>query len=598
MYRPARSQDNLTVHGSRTSWISSTGSHSLQASTIAIELSDIRTGAMIIYTPNYLPFPIPSTNLYTQLFRDHDKFDPASPAFIKNASRISLTRKEVEDLTLSLAYGVRRVLGLCMTPANTAYAPSGLAHQLKDSGAYYVFVHPTLLPVVVETLAHLGASPAEIKERVVIMALEREAEATTAEVDAGGWIQLEDLLNKGSLGREEPFDSAQAEETVTLCYSSGTTGLSKGVMTTHRNFNSQILATCISFPPVHAKRDAVIGVLPFYHIYGLAMLVLFPFSVGVPLVICPRFDLALFCSGIQKYKITAALVVPPMMLALINSPAPLTYDLSSLRIIMSGGAPLAKALGINLDKRLQSMGAKADIIQGYGLTKTSPGVTMLRAEQAMSKMGSVGELAPNMVARLVDDDGVDVKPGQPGELWRVLEQPYGDGERHHTHGWFETGDIAERDDDGCFMIVDRKKELIKYKAFQVPPADLEAVLLMHPEVGDVGVIGIESEDRTTELPRSQKGYVEAYSRMFLRVCNAYIVPKSGYASLPTQKEREKFALEIQKWIEGKVARHKYLRGGVVVIEAIPKSAAGTTLRRQLRDLAKEEVRLQSAKAKL
>ncbi|KDQ09380.1 hypothetical protein BOTBODRAFT_148208 [Botryobasidium botryosum FD-172 SS1] len=570
---------------------------------------------MTIYTPTYSSFPIPSTNLYTQLFRDHDKFDTASPAFIDNASGVTLTRKDVKDMTLSLAFGMRRVLGakrgdvvmvfspnslswpvvafsifaagLCMTPANTAYTPSELAHQLKDSGAYYIFVHPALLPVVVETLTHLGASPAEIKKRVVIMALKREVEAPTAEVDAGGWIQLEALLNKGSLEREEPFDGAQAEETVTLCYSSGTTGLSKGVMTMHRNLNSQILATCLSFP-LYAKKDAVIGVLPFYHIYGLALLVLFPFSVGVPLVICPRFDLALFCSGIQKYKITAALVVPPIMLALINSPIPLKYDLSSLRIIMSGGAPLAKALGINLDKRLQSMGAKADIIQGYGLTETSPGVTMLRAEQAMSKMGSVGELAPNMVVRLVDDDGVDAKPGEPGELWvrganvmkGYLNNPTATADAITPDGWFKTGDIAIRDDDGCFAIVDRKKELIKYKAFQVPPADLEAVLLMHPEVGDVGVIGIESEDRTTELPR------------------AYIVPKSGYSSLPTQGEREKFALEIQKWIEGKVARHKYLRGGVVVIEAIPKSAAGKILRRQLRDLAKEEVRLQSVKAKL
>ncbi|KDQ09385.1 hypothetical protein BOTBODRAFT_37137 [Botryobasidium botryosum FD-172 SS1] len=570
---------------------------------------------MTIYTSKYPSVSIPSTNLYTLLFRDHDKFDPASPAFIENASGVSLNRKEVKDMTLSLAYGMRRVLGakrgdvvmvfspnslswpvvafsifaagLCMTPANTAYTPSELAHQLKDSGAYYIFVHPALLPVAIETLTSLGASPTEIKKRVVIMALARESDASTAEVNAGGWIQLEDLLNKGSLEREESFEGAQAEETVTLCYSSGTTGLSKGVMTTHRNLVSQTLTTLGCFSPLDPKKDSFIGVLPFYHIFGLALLVLFPFCAGTPLVICPRFDLAQFCSGIQKYKITVAIIVPPIMLALVNSPIPVEYDFSSLRIVMSGAAPLAKTLGVSLDKRLRGMGVKADIIQGYGLTETSPGVAIVRTEEAMSKLGSVGDLVPNMSARLVDEDGVDVKPGQSGELWvrggnvmkGYLNNPTATANAITSDGWFKTGDIAVRDDDGCFTIVDRKKELIKYKGFQVPPADLEAVLLTHPDVGDVGVIGIESEDRTTELPR------------------AYVVPKSGYASLPTQKERETFALGIQKWIEGKVARHKYLRGGVVVIEVIPKSAAGKILRRQLRDLAKEEVQM-SVKAKL
>jgi len=329
----------------------------------------------------------------------------------------------------------------------------------------------------------------------------------------------------------------------------------------------------------------MIGVLPFYHIYGLSMLVLFPFSQGIPLVVCPRFEPALFCSGIQRYKVTVALIVPPIILFLANSPIVSEYNLSSIRIIMSGAAPLATTLGHSLAKRLASMGAKADIIQGYGLTETSPGVTLLRTEHAMSKLGSVGELMPNMTARLVDDDGVDVKPGQPGEFWTrgtnvmkgYLNNPTATANSLTPDGWFKTGDIAIRDEDGCFTIVDRKKELIKYKGFQVPPADLEAVLLTHPEVGDVGVIGIDSEDKTTELPR------------------AYIVPKSGYASLPTQADREKFALGIQKWIEGKVAKHKYLRGGVVVIEVIPKSAAGKILRRQLRDLAKEEVKTIRAK---
>jgi len=194
----------------------------------------------------------------------------------------------------------------------------------------------------------------------------------------------------------------------------------------------------------------------------------------------------------------------------------------------------------------------------------------------------VGLLLPNLEARLVIDgegDGnVDAKVGEPGELW-IRGPTVMKGYLNNvaatkdciTHDkWFKTGDIAIRDPEGYFYIIDRRKELIKYKGFQVPPAELESVLLTHPDVADVAVIGVESAKEATELPR------------------AYIVPARP-DSIKTDAEMTALALAVQKWIQTKVARHKFLRGGVVIIDAVPKSAAGKILRRELRERAKQEL---------
>ncbi|KDQ13307.1 hypothetical protein BOTBODRAFT_74429, partial [Botryobasidium botryosum FD-172 SS1] len=222
-----------------------------------------------------------------------------------------------------------------------------------------------------------------------------------------GWIQLEDLLNKGSFEREESFDGAQAEGIAASFYNSGTTGLSKGVMTTHRNLNSQVLATSAPFSSLHPRRDTFI---PHYRLYGLAMVVLLSFSIGTPLVIVPRFDIPRYRRSLRlrlRSCFQVALIVPPIMLVLANSPIPLEYNLSPLCIVLSGAAPLAPTIAVSLDKRLKSMGAKADIVQGYGFTKISLGIAILRTEQAMSKLGSVGRLISTMAVQLVDVDEVD-----------------------------------------------------------------------------------------------------------------------------------------------------------------------------------------------
>ncbi|KAF7326085.1 Amp binding protein [Mycena kentingensis (nom. inval.)] len=232
------------------------------------------------------------------------------------------------------------------------------------------------------------------------------------------------------------------------------------------------------------------------------------------------------------------------------------------------------------------------------MTELSPTTHILPIADSVRKMGSIGTLLPNLRARLVRDDETDVADGEPGELWihgptvmkGYLNNAAATLDCVTPDGWFKTGDVAIRDGEGFYYIVDRKKELIKYKGFQgvfggvfglkmtplaVPPAELEGVLLTHPEIADAAVIGVEDTIQATELPR------------------AYIV-HAAPQNIKTPSARAAFARSVVKWMEGQVARHKFLRGGVVVIDAIPKSAAGKILRRELRELAKRESKRSSA----
>jgi acyl-CoA synthetase (AMP-forming)/AMP-acid ligase II len=249
--------------------------------------------------------------------------------------------------------------------------------------------------------------------------------------------------------------------------------------------------------------------------------------------------------------------------------------------MVSGAAPLSAGVVDLARKKFSTVGATLDITQGYGLTETSPVTHLLPPKDGMRKVGSIGILVPNLQARLVasdEDNIIDAAPGEPGELWvrgptvmkGYLNNPSATAKSITADGWFKTGDIATRDEDGYYNIVDRKKELIKYKGFQVPPAELESVLLRHPHIVDAAVIGVEDAAQATELPR------------------AYVVHKAGSANAP-----KSFPKDVQLWIETQVARHKFLRGGVVVIDAIPKSAAGKILRRELRERAKSELRASS-----
>lgn len=394
---------------------------------------------------------------------------------------------------------------------------------------------------------------------------------------AGGFIHMDDLLGKGTLGAAERFDGPLSNETVFLCYSSGTTGRPKGVESTHKN----IVSVCLMVQPIlPSLQEVILGFLPFYHIYGATMLLPFALLIGSPVVIMPQFEPEAFCRNIEKYKVTMALIVPPVCLAILHHPATNKYNLKTLRTILSGAAPLGASLVKAVHDKLKSVGADTVLVQGYGLTEMSPVSHLLPYDRFLSKAGSAGVLVPNLEARLVGTDGVDVKPGEPGELWLrgptvmkgYLNNPTATKESITPEGWYKTGDVCVRDDEGFYHIVDRIKELIKYKGYQVPPAEMEALLLQHPKILDAAVIGVYSDEEATELPR------------------AYVVPK---VKPQPGAQSAAFSKEIQEWVRARVAKHKFLRGGVVIIDQVPKSAAGKILRRELRDLAKTEFRRKS-----
>ncbi|KAH7104028.1 AMP binding protein [Auriculariales sp. MPI-PUGE-AT-0066] len=479
-----------------------------------------------------------------------------------------------------LVFFALQAAGIIATLANASYTPRELAHQLRDSNAEAAFVHPTLLPALQAAWKELGVDADNARRRTVVIDWTPWDQVQTADPALAGFTSLAKLLTLGQLEREVSFDGKRASSAPALmCYSSGTTGLAKGVESTHYNITSLVAMTRPLIP--WSKDDIALSVLPLYHIFGVVLNMCYWTTFGVPLVIQAGHTPDMFCSNIAKYRVTTVFVVPPILLAMAKHPAPTQHDIKSLRNLTSGAAPLSDSLANAVVTRLEGLGCQNVVVtQGYGLTETSPTVFYLPEWHGRRKVGSCGMLLPNLEVKLIADGPGDkeVKEGEPGEVWvrgptimkGYLNNPTATKEVTSKCGFFMTGDIATRDSEGFYKIVDRKKELIKYKGFQVPPADLEAVLVSHPEIADAAVIGVYSAEQETELPR------------------AYIVPTAGLQSFKTQEEKAMFEDKITKWVAGKVAKHKHLRGGVAAIDVVPKSAAGKILRRELRERYKKE----------
>ena len=288
---------------------------------------------------------------------------------------------------------------------------------------------------------------------------------------------------------------------------------------------------------------------------------------GLNLVVMARFDIERFCAIVQDFKITYAYIVPPVVLLLSKHPVVEKYDLSSVRMLNSGAAPLTRELVDAVYKRI-----KVPVKQGYGLSETSPTTHNQAWEDWNTHVGSVGRLLPNQIAKYMSPEEKELPIGKVGELWikgpnvfkGYLNNPEGTKNALTEDGFFRTGDVGYQDKDGNFFITDRIKELIKYKGFQVPPAELEGLLASHPNIDDVAVLGIYNKDQATEVPR------------------AYVVPAQGV------RGDKQTADDIVAWLAAKVANHKRLRGGVRFVDEIPKSPSGKILRRVLRVRAQEE----------
>eukprot|EP01113_Clastostelium_recurvatum_P036216 TRINITY_DN5135_c0_g1_i4.p1 TRINITY_DN5135_c0_g1~~TRINITY_DN5135_c0_g1_i4.p1 ORF type:complete len:532 (+),score=167.90 TRINITY_DN5135_c0_g1_i4:8-1603(+) len=375
--------------------------------------------------------------------------------------------------------------------------------------------------------------------------------------DAAGATSFVELL-KSSSSRPPKVHINPKKDTVLIPFSSGTTGLPKGVMLSHYNIISNILQTLAE--EITMADDVYTGFLPFFHVYALMFLINFPLKVGATLVIIPKFDFVEYLGLVKRYSITTAHVAPPVMLAFAKHPAVDKADLSSLRVVFSGAAPLDPETQSAVAKRLPGTVVK----QGYGMTEASP-VTHITPDRLWRYFpGAVGVLLPSMVAKIVDPTtGKSLGVNQDGELWLAgpnIMQGYYDNPEATAHtidkdGFLHTGDIARVDFHGVYYIVDRLKELVKYKGYQVAPAELEGILISHPLILDAAVIG-KPDLEAGELPL------------------AFVVLKPG------AKLRED---EVIEFAASKTAPAKRLRGGVQFIDVIPKSAAGKILRRLLRD---------------
>ena len=422
--------------------------------------------------------------------------------------------------------------GGAVTTMNPLYTADEVARQLRDSGARFLLTVPPFLDA-----ARKGAEGTAVEEIFVF----GEAEGATP------------FASLMAPGEPPAVEIDPRNDLAALPYSSGTTGMPKGVMLTHRNLVANVAQ--IAAHEAIAADDTLIGILPFYHIYGMTVIMSASLQAGATVVTMPRFDLEQFLGLLQKHRVTTAYLVPPIVLALAKHPLVDDFDISSLKNVMSGAAPLPESVARGAAARNGML-----VRQGYGLTETSP-VTHTNSPRQETRIASVGAALPNTEWRIVDvATHRDAARGELGEVWvrgpqvmkGYLHNPEATRRMIDGDGWLHTGDIGRADADGYLYVVDRLKELIKYKAFQVAPAELEAAVVSHPAVADAAVIPSPDEE-AGEVPK------------------AFVVLRAGAAAT---------AEEIMAHVAAQVSPQKRVRR-VEFIDAIPKVPSGKILRRQL-----------------
>ncbi|XP_072743813.1 luciferin 4-monooxygenase isoform X1 [Anoplolepis gracilipes] len=445
-------------------------------------------------------------------------------------------------------------LGAIVCPLNPLYSKGELKHALTITKPKYIFTSAVALNNITSIFKELHWSP-----RVLLLN------------DYGNtnvpWISMYKGISSISDDYIDEFQAVPVDTnnhvTAILC-SSGTTGLPKGVMWTDKNITT-IVRMYINSPSL--ENTMSLAILPFFHAYSFALLTLGLIG-GNSAVVFSRFEEELFLRSIEKYKIENLMVVPPIMVFLAKHPLVDKYDLSSVKRIWSGAAPLSKETQKAVAKRLNV----SEIKQGYGLTETT--LSVLRApDDTAIKYGSVGVLFPGISAKIIPlgefETDKTLGPNCEGELCfkgdLIMKGYYNDEKSTRAtidkDGWLHTGDVGYYDEEGYFYIVDRIKELIKYKGYQVPPAELEAILLTYSGIKDAAVIGIPNEE-AGELPI------------------ALVVKQEG-ANI-----REE---DIIQYVNERVSNPKRLRGGIKFVDSIPKTPTGKILRRVLRRTLKSKL---------
>lgn len=431
----------------------------------------------------------------------------------------------------AIAVYAATTLGAIVTTVNPLYTAEEMARQLTDAKAKYLLTLGQFIEVYKDVIRSTG-----LAEMFVI----------GEEEDGTPWA---DLFTQD--GTPPTVNIDPANDIAVLPYSSGTTGMPKGVMLTHR---SLVANACmiINGPNDLGEGEVFACVPPMFHIYGITMYLGAAMQLGGTVVCMPRFDFETYVAVIAKYRASFAVVVPPVALALAKHPVVDQHDLSCLRTIVSSAAPLAPTLAKAMEARL---GAR--VLQGYGMTEIA-GAS--HAQREIDPPDSVGIALPNVEWKVVDtESGALLAPDEQGEICvrapslmtGYLDKPEATAETLDADGWLHTGDIGYADAEGRCFLVDRLKELIKYKGYQVAPAELEALLLSHPNVADAGVIPIP-DDEAGEVPK------------------AFVVPDGDVE-----------ASDLQAFVAERVAPYKKLRE-IEFVESLPKSPAGKLLRRVLK----------------
>ncbi|KAI9299923.1 hypothetical protein BJ944DRAFT_244697, partial [Cunninghamella echinulata] len=427
-------------------------------------------------------------------------------------------------------------------------------HQIRTSGASTIVTIPSLLPILTKVATKVGIP----QEKIFVFGNQQ-----VGQIKSLGQIASQKVLESYPNRSIVPDD-----DIAFIMFSSGTSGPSKGCQLSHRNFVSQVLSvmTFEKEDGAIGDNDIILAFLPFYHIFGLTTLLLRSFYALTPVVVMQKFELERYCQLIEKYKVTVAPLVPPIAVLLAKSPIVTKYDLTSLRMITSGAAPLGKEHIDALHKRIS-----ATVRQGYGLTESTSGF-MYQSIQS-GDVGASGRLVSHALVKLVDENDNELADDQAGEL--LLKGPFqmkgyinneeANKKTFTADGWMRTGDVAKYDSKtGEFYIVDRIKELIKYKGLQVVPIELEGILLSSPIVADCAVVGVYDSEQATELPR------------------AYVVLKPSY------QPSDQLTKELMDYVSSKVVSHKKLRGGIRFVPSIPKSATGKILKREIKEWIRQE----------
>ncbi|XXG45064.1 hypothetical protein AAC387_Pa02g0245 [Persea americana] len=494
------------------------------------------------YATSLLPTPLPSN---PTLIDAPSGLSISYPDFLHRVQNLSSNLKALiptlskgqtafvispSSLHVPILYYSLLSLGVVISPTNPISTPSEIKRQIKLSKPSIFFA----------TSSTVRSLPSDLPSDPIIL------------LDSK---RFDDMMTRVSSGPVRSLEPVSQSDPAAILYSSGTTGRVKGVVLTHRN----LIAALAGLHAGSKEREKpVVAVLtvPMFHVFGFVAVVRQVMG-GYTIVLGERFEFEGMLRAVERYRATNIPVSPPLVVAMAKSEVVEKHDLQSLEMVVCGGAPLGKEMA----ERFQGRFPNVEIAQGYGLTESTGGATRTIGPDESQHYGSAGRLAENMEAKIVDPDtGEALRPGQKGELWlrgpSIMHGYIGDDEATastlDSEGWLKTGDLCYFDRDGFLFVVDRLKELIKYKAYQVPPAELEQLLQSHQEIADAAVIPYPDEE-AGQIPM------------------AYVVRKAGSTLT---------AAQVMDFIAKQVAPYKKIRR-VVFTNSIPKSAAGKILRREL-----------------